>query len=232
MKKLVYAAVVASAFAASACVVEENPVIIADITLSSAGGGQITFQPDDGLRVNARLSGTSSGFSDIYPPNVVALQTPELTTGYGLYDIWVDYINDGRGEVVIVDTTNIVTVDVQEDLHVDADLVLGNGFFIANWTFNGGANTCADYAATSDGVSILATVTGGTDAFDDVFNCEDGAGMNPAVTAPTPVDSYTISAALIDSQGLAIGTAPDLPNQRIAEGNDYTDLGVLDIAVP
>jgi hypothetical protein len=206
----------------------DGPCIFAQLTLDSAGPGDITYQPADGIRVNARLSGTASGFADIYPPETRILQTPPLTTGFGLYDVWVDYINDGGGSVVVVDSTDVVTVDVQGDLDVTADLLLGNGFLTARWTINGGADTCADIP-NQDGVSILSTVSGTSTSVEDLFDCVAGNQASPVITAPLPLATYVIAVALIDANGLAIGDAPPLNNRSIVDGNDYHDLGIIDI---
>lgn len=245
MKKLVLAAIVAAgASQAAGCIITSDdtsdPVITANITLHN-GGPASTIQcvEGDGIRVNARLTGTSSGFSDVYNCDVVALQTPPLTTGFGAYDVWVDYIND-RGfpndptQWVVVDATDYASVDVQGDLSVDADLTLNHGFFAANWSLtDAGGNPITSCAAipTQDGVSIISMVAGGTQAADDVFNCEDGFNNpNPVYTDPLILDDYVIATSIINTQGAAIGEAPDQTGS-IINGNDYSDLGVLDIVL-
>jgi hypothetical protein len=240
MKKLVYAAVVASAFAASACVVEEDPVIYATVTLSSAGGGPITFQPGDGIRINARLAGTSSGFSDVFNPGDTRVFTDPLTTGPGLYVFWVDYIND-RGsdnpaDWVVVDATDESREEqVDGDVELVADLVLHNGFLMTNWSLSdaGGAPiaSCADIPG-QDGVSVLSTLAGTSQATDDIYNCEDGFNNpNPVVTAPIEIGDYTVSVSIIDTAGAALGEAPP-ESPRLQDGNDYQTLnaaGIVDI---
>jgi hypothetical protein len=248
MKKLVLTAIVAAtASQAAGCIISSDddpggdPIITADIRIFNEGPATtIDCVEGDGIRVNAQLSGTNSGYSDVYPCNTVSLATPPLRSGFGDYDVWVDYIND-RGlpaeqadQWVVVDATETVRVNVQADLHVDADLTLRHGFFAANWSLsaaNGTPITSCDDIPDQDGVSILSTVAGTTQGFEDIFTCEDGFNNpNPTYTLPLLLDDYVISVSLIDGGNppLAIGAAPD-QNGTILNGNEYSDLGVVDI---
>jgi len=240
MKKLVFAALLAAgASQAVGCVVTEaDPVITADIQIHNGGpAATIDCIAGDGVRVNARLTGTSSGFSDVFNCDVVALQTPPLTSGFGLYDVWVDYIND-RGfpndpsQWVVVDTTDYQTVDVQGDLHVIADLTLNNGFFSANWSITTQGGSPVTMCAPNSDVSILATIAGTSQATEDLFNCEDGFNNpNPVFTDPLALDDYVLSVDLLDSGGNPITVAASTANATITNGNEYVDL-LIDLIVP
>lgn len=246
MKKLVLTSIIAAgtSLAVGCTVVEDDPVIIADITLLNGGPGPIVclnsptaFPGRDGLRVNARLTGTTRVISDVYNCDVFALQTPPLPDGIGEYEIWVDYIND-RGfpddpsQWAVVDETDTAIVFADTDVHVTAVLTLNNGFFTANWSLSdsGGAPiTSCDDIPDEDGVSILGTIAGTSTASEDIFNCEDGFNNpDPVITAPLEIEDYVVSISILNAQQQAIGAAPD-QTDSISTGNSYDDLGVLDI---
>ena len=226
-----------------------DPQITATFDVYSGGPGGVLCQPQQGfeyrgvdfVRVNARLTGTQgAGFSDVYNCDVQAARTPPLTTGPGDYDIWVDYGSD-RGfpndpnQWVITDTTQSVTVFVRagENLQVAADLRLDNGFFEGNWSLsdtNGNAiASCSDIIG-QDGVSMIGTIAGTTTAVEDIFNCEDGFNSpTPVITSPAPLGNYVYSFALLNANQQAIGESGDITGAAIIDGNDYEDLGVVDI---
>ena len=252
MKKLALTAVLAAGLSqAAGCIITsdddppgDDPVITADITLSNAGPNPLLCINDrndargmDGLRVNARLTGTQSGFSDVYNCTVTALVTPPLTSGFGEYDIWVDYIND-RGfpndpsQWVVVDSTVPETVFVDRDLHVIAELEIGYGFFNPIWSITDTGGNSVDQCLGGSSVSIISTITGTSTAFEDEFNCEDGFNdPNGTYTAPLPLEDYTIAADLIASDGSIVTTEASTGNGSIIDGNSYVEMNI-DLVVP
>jgi hypothetical protein len=239
MKKLVLVAFVAAvASQAAGCIISSDdtgddtsgdyPRITATIEIFNGGPApQIECVEGDGLRVNARLTGTQAGTSDVYDCDVVALITPPLEQGPGVYDVWVDYIND-RGFVndpsqwVVVETTDFVTAVIDaDDLDVEAELTIEHGFFQAHWTIDG-TETCE----AGESVSILTTVAGGSEASDDIFDCTDGVGGGVAFTDPLLLDDYTIDAALLDANDTVIASPPAVSGD-ILNGNEYVDLTVI-----
>lgn len=254
MKKLVLTAVMAAGISqAAGCIItsddtnDRNPVITANINLSNQGPGPLVCVNDssdprgqDGLRVNARVHGTQGeGVSDVYNCTVVALQTPPLPDGPEVYDIWVDYITD-RGfpqdpsQWVVVDTTDYVTVDVTDgnDIAVDADLAIGNGFFNPIWSITDSGGTPVTSCPPGSGVSITSTISGTSTAYDDEFNCEDGfSNPNGTYTDPLPLDDYTIAADLNDANGDPIDTGASTGNGTILDGNSYVEMNI-DLIVP
>ena len=221
-----------------------EPRIRATLDLSSAGGGPVVCQQNhpsrgtDGIRITARMTGSTTGFSDVYPCDTPEILTPPLTTGPGSYDVWIDYFSDRNstdaGDWIVVGTTDVTTVNVVGETAITADLVLDLGFFEANWRLvnsAGGALSCAQ-VPNQDGVSLLGTVTGTGTAFEDIFNCQDGVPPAPRViTFPDPLGAYVVAFSLLDSSGNSIGTAPPI-STTIADGNQYRDLGVVRITVP
>lgn len=237
MKKLVLVAFVAAvASQAAGCIISsddtgddsgDGPRITATIEIFNGGPApQIECVEGDGLRVNAQLTGTSAGTSDVYDCDVVALITPPLEQGPGVYDVWVDYIND-RGfpndpsQWVVVETTDFVTAVIDaDDLDVEAELTINHGFFQAHWTINETEGCNPD-----ESVSIVATVAGGSEATDDIFLCEDGIDNGLVFTDPLLLDDYVLSASLLDPDDQVIVTT-DPANGTILNGNDYIDLAI------
>ena len=241
MRKLVCVLLFAAACGSSS----SDPQITAIFSVYSGGpSGIVLCQPvagrayrgEDFVRVNARLTGTQgAGFSDVYPCDVDLAVTPPLTTGPGSYDVWVDYGSDRNSpnisDWVITDTTETVTVLVDGDFEVDVDLRLDNGYLEANWTIDGA--TCD---ATTPSVSLLSTVTGPGTSVEDLYNCVDGnENPDPVITSPTLLGGYTVHAAALNAQDQQIGPGTDVTVDadgapiRIIEGNDYVDLGFIDI---
>jgi len=237
MKKLVLVAFVAAvASQAAGCIISsddtgddsgDGPRITATIEIFNGGPApQIECVEGDGLRVNAQLTGTSAGTSDVYNCDVVALITPPLEQGPGVYDVWVDYIND-RGfpndpsQWVVVETTDFVTAVIDaDDLDVEAELTINHGFFQAHWTIDG-TETCE----AGESVSILATVAGGSEATDDIFDCADGVSGGLAFTDRLLLDTYTIDASLLDANDVVIASPPAVTGE-IIDGNEYVDLDI------
>jgi hypothetical protein len=243
MKKLVLTALVAAGLSqAAGCIITSDdtppgsdPRIIADISLSNAGPNPLLCYDDpqdprgqDGLRVNARLTGTQSGFSDVYNCTTRALITPPLTTGPGGYDVWVDYIND-RGfpndptQWVIVDYTDPVTVvvDADTDIHAIVDLAIGNGFLDTSWSFLNGS--CPPSGGT---VTVDSTRQGPSTLFDDEYACEDGLAPNVVYSEEAmPLGDYVLATQLF-SNGNPVGT-PGTANLTITDGNEYVPVDIV-----
>jgi cysteine-rich repeat protein len=122
----------------------------------------------------------------------------------------------------------------------DGTIYKNGGYFEASWTLIGATsgNTLTCATAGSGGVSVLSTVTGGTQAADDVFKCTDHFG----ITGGLLEGSYTVSVSALDtsSPGLALGTPTNKANQIIQgphtarcspRADCVTDLGMLTLSV-
>ena len=114
--------------------------------------------------------------------------------------------------------------------HLHGTIYNNGGYFTASWTLKGATSnsqlSCSQ--AGSGGVSILSTVTGGSQAVDDVFKCSDGD--NPFIwTGGLLEGSYTVSVSALDTStpGAALGQPTNLSNQIIRGQNQVTDLGAL-----
>ncbi|MBA3540260.1 MAG: hypothetical protein H0T79_11590, partial [Deltaproteobacteria bacterium] len=103
------------------------------------------------------------------------------------------------------------------------------GYFQFAWELTDAATNaplvCADVVG-ENGVSILSTLVGTQDAFDDTFDCEDGANVTGGIFA----GNYEVSVSILNAQGQATDTAPTI-NGTIEPQNRITDLGVITIPV-
>ena len=229
MKNLVLSTLfVATASQAAGCIIFTDDggspgQVTANVTVSSAGGGAITTRQGDGVRLNIQGGGL---VQEIFSP-ASGLYTTDQVFEAGTYTFSVDYINDfDPANPVVVDSTGPVTIEVDGNVSFDVNLPLDQGFFGFNWSveeLNGTPVTSCAAIPGENGVSILSTLAGTSDAIEDLFNCEDGLeNPNPVSTDPMPIGAYVVSASILDSQGAALGVAA-AENLTIPQGNDYVE---------
>jgi|GEM_PF-2763677 len=149
------------------------------------------------------------------------------------YAVWIQ-ITDHNGTVKFAESAaQLVNVGAGGTSNVAIDIFTDRAFFQASWVLTGRANSCA--AAGADKVSILATVSGGANGFDDdKSNCVDGEGNSKSVLTTTPVpigEAYTVVVAALNTSGESIGDSAALPNRQLTYGNQYDDLGVVTIPI-
>ena len=198
--------------------------LIANVELSSAGGGALTVREGDGIRL--RLTGNGVDYSGTFNP-ASGLYSPIDLFSAGTYTFWAEFINDYGGVVTVIDVTDSIALDLDGVTSVDVNLAIGNGFFTYNWALEdqqqNAISSCGDVVGEA-GVSMLATLAGSTDAFDDLFNCEDGFNNpSPVPSDPLPIGNYVIVGSIINSAGQALGTSEPL-NASLEQGNEYEDL--------
>jgi hypothetical protein len=114
------------------------------------------------------------------------------------------------------------------DLDFHAQILTDGGYFNLTWDLVG-EDTNAPLScsqASANNVGLIATVSGGSTAFDTGWPCEDGYG----VTGGIPQGSYTV---VVDAHVAAgsVGQAPDLPNKVIQGPNRVTPLGHVTIPI-
>lgn len=157
----------------------------------------------------------------------------------GSYTVWVQltdtsgatkFAESGSQSIIVTDGG---TATAPYDIYVD------RAFFMVGWNLTGRANSCS--GITNDGVSILATVSGGANAFETLVNCTEGEGRQ-TVSEPVPsalggTAIYTVAVSLMRSNGAnppvlqSIGDAAPQTNKALDYGNEYENLGILPINV-
>jgi len=174
----------------------------------------------DTATINALLDGDSTPYKDIYNCTDGSGLTQDLPLGS--YLVWVDMTNGSGGALVAQSESVEIDIDTAGQLAIaDFAINMSNGYFDVGWSFSGG-DTCASFAG-EDGVSVLSTEVGNpAGAYDDVFDCEDTFG----VTAEIPVGDYTVSVAIINGNGAALGEAPD-ETVSIDHGNEFVQFDVV-----
>lgn len=149
----------------------------------------------------------------------------------GQYLVWIQ-ITDSAGVTKFAESSAFpVTVVDGATTPQPIDIFTDRAFFQVSWnlTLGGSPTTCA--AAAADKVSVLATVTGGSNGFDDdkAF-CTDGeAGKQVFTQTPVPLDSYTVVVAALDTTGASIGDSAPLTNKSLDWGNEFENLGSVTI---
>jgi hypothetical protein len=135
---------------------------------------------------------------------------------------------------LLADVASGATTPVEHDIYVD------HAFYNVDWTLapSGGPQVPCSSVVGEDGVSILATHTGGA-FIDTLVDCEAGQGGALATTDPLPSSiagdsQYTIAISLINTQGQSIGdaaTIPASPDRALDYGNKFVDLGTVEIVL-
>ena len=151
----------------------------------------------------------------------------------GQYFVWIQ-ITDTNGVTKFAESgAQVVDVVDGATTPVAIDIFTDRAFFQASWNLTrGGATTCA--AVNADKVSVLATVTGGSNGFDDdKSRCIDGeAGKSVLTTTPVPIGTtYTVVVAALNTLGESIGDSAAIPNQPLDYGNKFQDLGTVEIPI-
>lgn len=159
---------------------------------------------------------------------------PVLDLPEGTYTVWME-VTDHAGTTKFAQSaeqTISVTADVTTPINFS--LYVDRAFFAASWNLTRASapTTCAAVAA--DKMSVLATVSGGSDGFDDDTTlCTAGEGGRQIITTlPVPTGrSYTVVIAALNSAGLSIGDSAPLTNKALAIGNTALDLGTVNIPI-
>jgi hypothetical protein len=153
-----------------------------------------------------------------------------------IYTVWVQ-LSDFNGTTRFAESfSQDITVLADRTATTATDIYVDRGFFAVGWNLSGRANRCSGIA--NGGVSILATVSGGADAFETLVNCEEGEGRQtvsePAPSAINGTANYTVSLALLNQANppQAISTPTNIPNRRLDYGNELEDLGIQPIVIP
>lgn len=189
-----------------------------------AGSGTITLY--------ALRDGDSQPYSDKYLCSDTHGLMDRLPTG--AYTVWLE-ITDTSGATKYAISGDYAATVVEAGLSpINVSLYTDRAFFAASWnlTRQGSATTCAQVGA--DKVSVLATVTGGSNGFDDDSNpCTAGEGNNIAITQlPVPTgQSYTVVIAALNPAGLSLGDSMPLVNRALAIGNTALDLQTVEIPI-
>ncbi len=145
----------------------------------------------------------------------------------GRYRVWLESTN-ATDTMKYASSTSAILDLTGTGLSFTANIYTDGGYFKWTWDLVGEVTnnplTCA--AAGTDSVDMISTVTSSTSAYDDVFDCLDGAGL----TAALPAGGYTVSISALNGADESLGTAPALTNQ-IQAPNKVTDLGTVSIPI-
>lgn len=242
MRKLVlgcFVAIVASQ--AAGCIItsddddppiEEIGLITAEWNFKELATNTIVTQCPPGFDTasvhSKRLDVTQADIIDLY--DCAALEgTPPQGYPAGVYEVFVQIENDsgtnvyGQSLPVEVDITTV-------DKTFQTTLLDDGGYFAIAWDLVDAVSnaplSCAA-AGNPDAIEIISTVTGGSAAVSDKFNCEDGGG----VTAGLLAGSYTTSVSAINAAGQALGEPQNAANQVIGDRNAVTNLGTVTLPI-
>lgn len=254
MKNLILSALVIGAVSqAAGCIIvaDDDPTGDAQVTwdLLSAdqNGNPIAAGCPSGATsaiIYALEDGAPAGdaFIDKYDCAAGAGTAADLPAGR--YLVWVR-LTDTSETAVFAESGSLITDIVSGGITpVNQDIYVDHGFFQVGWTLNptaGGSVNCSQVVG-EDGVSILATVAGGSNFIDTIVDCE--AGLAPLSTITSPIPSapstlqtgaqYTVAVSLLNAAQQSIGDAPTIapsPDRALNYGNEFQNLGTVGIVV-
>ena len=180
---------------------------------------------------------TDSCYLDVFSCDAGQGTTGPIRNGgtFLTYVVITNHAVDTTYATSLSDVLDLTTSDQSfpaDSDHLHGTMYKNGGYFTAAWslkgTTSGSTLTCSQ--AGSGGVSILSTVTNGSQAADDVFNCTDGDPPNPYLwTGGLLEGSYTVSVTALDTSnpGKALGAPTNLTAEIIDGQNRITDLGDL-----
>lgn len=175
----------------------------------------------------AQRSGDATPFRDLYNCEDGSGTATDLPLGD--YTIWVE-ITDDNGTTLYARSEAVnATLDLAgETVTANFEINVDHGYFDVSYEFPT-ATDCTD--PDQDGVSVLSTLSGTTEGYDDVFLCTDGLAPNVATTAPLPIGDYTVVVALIDGVGAVLAESDPIQDS-IDFGHEFEWLGTDDQAIP
>jgi hypothetical protein len=157
----------------------------------------------------------------------------------GRYLVWVRLTDTSENTLFAESGSLITDIATNAVTPVSHSIFVDHAFYQLSWRLNppGGSNFSCSQVVGENGVSIVAT-TGGGGPLDEIADCE--SGISPAVHTMLPLPSnlngqqYTMSITLLNGQDQVIGSAPTIPasaDRALDYGNEYEDLGTVDIAL-
>lgn len=239
MKKLVLFGLIIAG-AASGCIISSDngggdvATITAHWDIKKVDGTSLSCPPtfDTAALYSQEID---ANYNNLGPPTIDLFDCNAFTADSAplnptTYYSWVS-IETHDGSQTYASTVSAFVDLTLSDKTFSADIYDDGGYFQMAWQLQG-ANTgapllCADVAGIG-GVESVATVTGGSQAIVDKFQCTDHYG----VTAVLPEGSYTVSVdAFRASDNAALGEPVNLTNKEIVGPNKVTDLHTITLPI-
>ena len=159
--------------------------------------------------------GAGAGVSDPLAPDV--------------YNSFIEVTDTNNTNLYAQSLSAIVDV-IDADKTFTSTILNDGGYFSFGWDLvgaqSGSSLRCADVGGL-DGIEAISTVSGGTGAVTDQFDCEDHFGVTGGLLA----GSYTVSVDAFNRDGAALGAAPALTSKAILDRNQVTQLGNIMIPI-
>lgn len=151
----------------------------------------------------------------------------------GEYEIYVEITNSAETQLFAQSGSTFVDIVEGGVATVNAAMYIDQGFYQLDWQLSaaGSSATCADVDG-ENGVSIVATVSGGTNFVDTVLDCEEGLGV-ATLTDPMPLTEagYTVVASLLNQDDISIGDSEEIVGPGLEIGNTALDIGTATIVL-
>jgi hypothetical protein len=198
--------------------------------LGGSAQGEVTCPPNGvEMRIVTDSNGEAAGGQTFFRYDCVDGAGDADPLDPGVYDVWVELLDEGENLVAQSDIQTGLTLDYDEAVPLDFEFSVDRGVFGLTWTVldNGApAAACADVGATD--VTLLVTLAGTAEGDDFYLDCDAGQGTS----GPLPLGDYVGIVNLVD-----IGPDPDDAGDDIVlgdsqprnisldYGNHFNDLG-------
>jgi len=230
MRKVILAALLA--YAATGCTTEEAGLITANWSFKELATNQ-SLECPPGFDTTAVYATPVDSLGNRLGQPIIDLYNCADFTGTNeypidTYEVYLEITNANNTALYAQSVSAYVDL-IPQDATFNTTIIDDGGFFLFDWELRGETSgaplSCAD--VLSDGVEILSTLNGTSQAVSDIFPCEQRSAYTGALIAGT----YTVSIAALNAQDQAIGTAPALTNKAIQAPNKITDLGLIQIPI-
>jgi hypothetical protein len=177
--------------------------------------------------ISSLRAGTDTPFVDLWDCASGSGSVSDLPAGSYAFTV---SLTDDTGATVYAESQTVHLL-IRDGETTDAGFVIDgfNGFWNLSWTLATSAGepvACADTA--QNGVSVLSTTAGTTDATDSIWNCEDGEAPVILTTDPVAIGGYVVQLSLLDATDSAIAQSETM-EVAIDRGNQFVSLGVVPI---
>lgn len=247
MKSFIFTALlIGAASQAAGCIIVDddedtgNINVTWDTVTADANGNPVQANCPAGASsaiIYSLLEGAPAGdaYIDKYNCGDFAGTAADLPSGR--YTVWVRLTDTSEATRFAESAAQVIDVPVGGSTSADFQIFNDHAFYLAGWNLrpNGGAAIPCSQVAGENGVSITATDSGGA-LLDTTVDCEEGLAPLQTITRPLPSSlsgaQYSIVFSLLNAQDQSIGDSQTLtpsPERSLDYGNEYQDLGIVDI---
>ena len=178
--------------------------------------------------VNAQRSTDTDPFVDLYDCSAGAGIADNLPAGD--YEVWIDLTDDSGATLFAESESFNVSLGDGENVSANFQIDAYNGAFDVSWDILDSGGTDVGCAGAPNGVGILGTLSGTTEATDTRLDCAAGLDPTIATTDPMALGDYVVVLSILDNANPPLSQGDSAEIQSSLDfGNQFVDLGIVDI---